>query len=75
MITYTEKKLIEYKGAGAGMTPCYYYKGHCLPSEVSALPTGAGVYNGSEMTLIGGANVVHYDAENQTWTPFVEEGA
>lgn len=73
-ITYIEKKLIHYVGAGEGMIPCYYYKGYCLPSEVASLPTGAGVYNGSEMTLIGGADMVHYEADSEEWVNFIGGG-
>lgn len=54
-----------------GVIPCYKYVGHCLPTDITKLPVGPGIYNGSEVTIMGNGTVFHYDAENAEWINFL----
>lgn len=49
----------------------YLQHGFCLPDEVSELPTGAEFANGSDVTVIGGGTVYHYNAAAETWVDFL----
>lgn len=49
----------------------YLQHGFCLPDEVIELPTGTEFANGSDVTVIGGGTVYHYNAAAEMWVDFL----
>ena len=56
--------MIELYKADVGMHRREYY---CLSADVSALPTGDGMYTGCTAYCVDTGDLYMYDAENEQW--------